>query len=257
MNTEDYLNRIGYQGDLTPDLEVLQRLQRCHLLNVPFENLDIHYGIPIELDINKFYDKVVGQKRGGFCYELNGLFQSLLRQLGFESKMISARVYNGEQETFGAEYDHLAIMVSLDDTDYLVDVGFGEFAFHPLKIELDTIQSDPRGNYIIEAFENEYHKVSKVEGQMKTIQYIFTTKARVLSEFAGMCEYHQKSPHSHFTQKRLISIPTEIGRITMTGNTIKVTEKGKIVKEHPFAEEEYGKQLLQSFNIDESKIRNG
>ncbi|MEL6986932.1 MAG: arylamine N-acetyltransferase, partial [Bacteroidota bacterium] len=128
MNIKEYLNRINYEGEIKLNIEVLKELQKCHLLNVPFENLDIHYNRTIQLDIGKFYNKIVIDRRGGFCYELNTLFQNLLHQIGFK-KIISARVYDHKKGSFGEEYDHLAIVVDLNQRAYLVDVGFGEFAF--------------------------------------------------------------------------------------------------------------------------------
>ncbi len=257
MNINDYINRINYNGDLIPNFDVLKDLQRIHLLNVPFENLDIHYGNLIVLDIEKIYHKIVVKRRGGFCYELNGLFYNLLKAIGFDSKIISARAYNIKKENFGQEYDHLAIIVKLNQVEFLVDVGFGEFAFHPLKLEMGSIQSDSRGNFVIEEFENGYYKVSKIDGETKSIVYIFTKKKRAFTEFAEMCNYHQTSSNSHFTQKKLISKPTENGRITITGNTLKITERREVIKEHQFAKEEFGKQLLECFNIDELKIKAG
>ncbi|NOT46740.1 MAG: acetyltransferase, partial [Acidobacteria bacterium] len=113
MNTAKYLARIGAEPDhLEPNSETLRFLQRKHLLTVPFENLDIHWKRPIVLNTEKFYKKIVGEKRGGFCYELNGLFNALLISLGFQTRLISARVFNGT--THGPEYDHAAIIVTID-----------------------------------------------------------------------------------------------------------------------------------------------
>lgn len=254
MNVQHYLNRINYEGALRPELNVLKHLQKAHLLSVPFENLDIHYGNSIEPDTNKIYKKVIDKKRGGFCYELNGLFNELLKAIGFSTKIISARVYNNEKQTFGQEYDHLAILVLIDEKTYLTDVGFGEFVFHPLEIELGKIQSDPRGDFIIETHENGYLKVSKLSAGEKITQYIFSTTERAMDEFSGMCTYHQTCPNSHFTQKKLISKPTENGRITISGTTLKVTENGVTTTETTFAEDTFGTLLLKCFGLDESKI---
>ena len=87
-----YLQRINYSGDLIPTFDRLCKLQKIHLLNIPFENLDIHYGNKIVLDVDKIYNKIINRRRGGFCYELNGLFFTLLKSLGFDAKRISARV---------------------------------------------------------------------------------------------------------------------------------------------------------------------
>ena len=132
MDARLYLQRISYSGKLTPTLGTLTQLQTNHLLTVPFENLYIHD--KIKIDLADSYIKIVIQNRGGFCYELNGLFYRLLLQLGYTVKMISARVFNKESG-FGPEFDHMAIIATIDNADWLVDVGFGEFAFHPLKIE--------------------------------------------------------------------------------------------------------------------------
>jgi N-hydroxyarylamine O-acetyltransferase len=112
MNRDSYLERIGLTGaELIADLENLRRLQRSHLLAVPFENLDIHWKRPIVVDTKKFYVKIVNENRGGFCYELNGLFNELLVSFGFTTRLISARVFNGTEH--GPEYDHAAIIVTI------------------------------------------------------------------------------------------------------------------------------------------------
>ncbi|TDI15991.1 MAG: arylamine N-acetyltransferase, partial [Acidobacteria bacterium] len=97
MEINAYLKRIGYRGSRQPTAETLRQLHRAHLLAVPFENLDIPLGHPIVLSLPSFYDKIVRRRRGGFCYELNGLFGWLLEQLGFTVVMLSARVFEGAQ----------------------------------------------------------------------------------------------------------------------------------------------------------------
>lgn len=221
MDKEKYLNRIKYSGSLEPSLVLLKKLQIQHLLHVPFENLDIHNKIPIVLSIDKIFDKIVYQNRGGFCYELNGLFYELLTALGFHAKRVSARVYN-QNKSYGKEYDHLAIIVRIAEVDYLTDVGFGAFTFEPLALHFGIIQKDTNGNYLIDTFENEYLRVNKIEDGKATPEYIFKNVARDFSEFEEMCHYHQTSPYSHFSSKKLISLATENGRITITGNRLKM-----------------------------------
>ncbi len=250
IDIEAYINRIKYQDELRPNLEVLKKLQKQHLLHVPFENLDIHYHNKIHLDLNAFYKKVVQGKRGGFCYELNGLFNQLLLALGFQSKIISARVYSKKLDDFGQEFDHLAIIVNLNQVEYLVDVGFGEFSFHPLKFELQTAQKDPRGNFIVESYKKNYYVVSKIIDGNKKPEYIFSEKERDLSEFTEMCHHHQTSPNSHFTKQKLISRPTENGRITLTNNTLKITEDNKKPVEKYFKDEEFLNYLSKYFDVE-------
>ncbi len=254
MIVDEYLKRIKYNGSYEPDLNVLRNLQNAQLLNVPFENLDIHYKRHIQVDINSFYQKIVERKRGGFCYELNGLFSALLRQLGFHVNIVSARVYDPQSETYGREFDHLSIIVKLDGRDFLTDVGFGEFTQFPLSIELDVLQSDPRGDFIIQESDTEDYIVFKAEGGKLIPQYRFTAIERELHEFREMCNYHQSSPDSHFTQKKLISIMTEKGRVTISGNTLKISEHGKIIREISFPEGEFEKFAEEWFHIRDLHI---
>lgn len=223
IHKEKYLNRIKYSESLEPSLPVLKQLQKHHLLNVPFENLDIHNHIPIELSIDKIFDKIVNQNRGGFCYELNGLFYELLIALGFNAKRVSARVYD-QNKGYGKEFDHFAIIVTINNTDYLTDVGFGEFAFEPLELRLGKIQNDARGNYQIDKFQDDYFIVNQIKNGKPAPEYIFKNIKREFTEYEEMCKYHQTSPLSHFTTKRLISLPTENGRITISGNSLKIEE---------------------------------
>lgn len=252
MDVEMYLRRINYSGKLVPTLETLSHLQECHLLHVPFENLDIHTDTKIELDNS--YNKIVLQNRGGFCYELNSLFYQLLKELGYSVKMISARVFDKEKG-LGPEFDHLAIIASIDNNNYLVDVGFGEFAFHPLAVKLNREQTDPRGIFRIQSFDNNYLIVSKKNTNDEfTPEYVFTETGRQLYEFYEMCHYHQSNAASHFTQKRICSLPTREGRITLSGNVLKITSGG-IATEKELANETDVEQVLKSyFKIDSSTL---
>ena len=164
MDVDRYLSRISYEGSHEPNLKLLNALQKQHLLHVPFENLDIHYKTAIELDVSRIFEKVVNNNRGGFCYELNGLFYELLRLLGFNVKMVSARVYNPDKQIISQEFDHLAIIANIDLVDYLVDVGFGEFSFWPLEVKVGAVQHDQRGDFRIEKYDDMYYQVQKLVG---------------------------------------------------------------------------------------------
>src|SRR5215213_6707253 len=135
MDVQAYLRRINYRGELAPTVATLRELHRAHLLAVPFENLDIHLGRAILLDQDALFDKIVTRRRGGFCYELNGLFALLLRELGFEVTLLSAGVARAGGG-FGPEFDHLTLLVKvpsaeamalyLPSASWLADVGFGD-----------------------------------------------------------------------------------------------------------------------------------
>src|SRR4029078_13518041 len=101
------------------------------------------------LDTDKFYKKIVDEKRGGFCYELNGAFNELLRDVGFETSLLSARVFNPKTKVFGPEFDHMMIVVSIVDEEFIADVGFGDFVAGPLRVEPDIEQTDREGVFMI------------------------------------------------------------------------------------------------------------
>ena len=221
MDIDKYLERIGMEAaDVSP--KGLARLQRQHLLTVPFENLDIHWNRPIVLDTEEFYQKVVARRRGGFCYELNGLFNELLSALGFQTRLVSARVFGGEKG-FGPEFDHAAIIVSFGGEAYLADVGFGDFTAGPLRFAADEEQQDDTGVFVIRGFEDGYFEVAKRDGNAWKSQYIFKGVARELSEFAEMCDFQQYSPDSHFRKGKVCSLMTADGRKTLTDRKFIVT----------------------------------
>ncbi len=244
MNEDAYLARIGLEPDhLEVNDEVLRLLQRKHLLTVPFENLDIHWKRPIVLDVDRFYAKVVDEKRGGFCYELNGLFNELLKSLGFQTRLVSARVFNGTGH--GPEYDHAAIIVTIADDEYLADVGFGDFTAEPLRFSLGAEQQDPAGVFVIRNFEDEYFDVAKRDGDTWKSQYIFKDIPRELSEFTEMCDFQQYSPESHFTKGKLCSMMTDSGRKTLTDGKYVLTEN-EVKTEAPIADEAAFEKILSS-----------
>ena len=249
MNKEEYLRRIEVEKtDIAPTPENLKFLQRQHLLRVPFENLDIHWKRPIRLENKAFYEKIVGEKRGGFCYELNGLFYKLLAEIGFQSKIISAKVSIGRGE-FGAEYDHLAILTRIDEKEYLVDAGFGDFTAEPLEFVLDIEQPDKNGVFLIRKFDENYFEVVKKDGKDWKSEYIFTSLERDLSEFAEMCFYQQTSPESHFTKGKVCSQMTENGRKTLTDRKFIETENGQKSETDVTSDEEFNQILAREFQI--------
>lgn len=248
MDINLYLKRINYSGEITPSLEVLNELQKSHLMAVPFENLDIHNNVKI--DLYNSFDKVVRKNRGGFCYELNGLFYALLKESGFKVKMVSARVYM-DGKGYGAEFDHMVVIVFLNGSIYLADVGFGDFTTYPLKIETDTDLTDPAGVFRIEQFDKDYYAVKKKDpGGTYVQKYIFSLKERRLEDFFDMCIYHQTSSESHFTQNRLCSLLTDNGRITLTGNTLKITADGMVTVRQLDSGNEVRQVLHDYFGIE-------
>ena len=161
MNVTAYLERINYHGPTAPTAETLRELHRAHMLALPFENLDIHLGREIGHDDERLYAKVVERRRGGFCYELNGAFAALLRDLGFSVKKLAAGVARADG-SFGPTFDHMALLVELD-MRWLADVGFGEGFREPLRLDEAGEQAQAFGAYRIRQA-GEYRLLEAREG---------------------------------------------------------------------------------------------
>ena len=247
MNVQAYLNRINYEGPLAPTAQTLRRLHLAHLLTVPFENLSIHAREPIVLEDEALFRKIVGRRRGGFCYELNGLFAALLRALGFEVAMLSAQVAD-EKGGFSCDFDHMTLMISGEER-WLADVGFGDSFVEPLLLDKrDTEVQRDRAFRISE--DGEYLILERADdGSEWKPQYRFTLKPFQYSDYAEMCEYHQTSPLSHFTRSRICSRLTPRGRISLS-DMLFITTEGRQRHEHPVAtQDEYAETLLKDFGI--------
>jgi N-hydroxyarylamine O-acetyltransferase len=207
---------------------------------------------PIVLDTAKFYRKIVEERRGGFCYELNGLFNELLRDLGFRTRLVSACVFS--EGSHGPDFDHAAIIVSLDEGEYLVDVGFGAFTAEPLRVALGEKQQDANGIFTIRKFEDDWLSVAKLDGSDWRNDYIFRDVARDLGEFSEMCDYQQYSPDSHFKKGKLCSIMTESGRKTLTDKSFIVTKGDEKIERPVSSDSEFYDLLAQEFGIAPTKI---
>ena len=224
-----YLARIGAPGPLVLDAQALRFLHRAHLVAVPFENLSIHLGEPISLNEADLIDKIVGPRRGGFCYELNGAFACLLERLGAQVRRVSARVY-GDDGTPGPPFDHLALVVRLPDGTgpWLADVGFGSHSTYPLLADARSGQADPGGQFLLAGLPDGDIDVAK-DGLP---QYRIELRERSLDDFVPACWWQQTSPQSHFTRSVICSRLTEDGRISISGRMLIRTAGGQRTEEN-------------------------
>lgn len=217
-----YLDRFGAARPVPPDVHGLRALQLAHLKAVPFENLSIHLGEPISLDHDALFDKLVNRRRGGFCYEQNGLFAALLTALGYRVTLLAARVFGGGR--LGPLFDHLALRVDLDEP-WLVDVGFGDFADEPLRLDERGEQKDAAGVFQIVQAPGDLGDLDVLHNGEHG--YRLTARPYELADFAPTCWWHSTSPDSHFTRSPVCSIRTEEGRTTISGRKLIVTRQGE------------------------------
>ncbi|MFF4396794.1 arylamine N-acetyltransferase [Streptomyces sp. NPDC001480] len=218
-----YLRRLGVAHPARPTAEALRELHLAHLRTVPFENLSVHLGEEIVLEETRLVDKLVGARRGGFCYELNGAFGALLTALGFDVDLLAGRVY-GDEGRLGIPYDHLALRVrTVDGGEWLADVGFGAHSHYPLALGERGEQPDPGGTFRIAVAGPDAATDLDVERD-GTPQYRLETRPRALGDFAAGAWWHSTSPRSHFTRSLVCSrITDDGGRITLSGRSWTVT----------------------------------
>ena len=230
MNVSDYLTRLKYSQPLRADIHTLRGLQLAHLLTIPFENLDISLGRKIELSQSALWEKLIAKKRGGFCYELNGLFAWLLQEIGFQVTYLNARDYHEEDDTFGIDFDHLTLMVTLPNksTRWLVDVGWGDTFTQPLNIDDLNEQIQGLRGYWVEPFRKGYQIWQHNYDGSRERQYFFDLIPHNFpDEYFKTCHYHQTSPKSIFTQNRIISRLTENGRVSLDNDRLIITMNGE------------------------------
>lgn len=223
MEVEKYLSRIGFTARVEPTLHVLRSVHTCHLLSVPFENLTVHSGGRVQLDLPLLFDKIVNRHRGGFCFENNGLFSWLLTKLGFRVTLLSGQVMN-TLGFYGPPFDHLVLMVTVEGRKWLCDVGFGSTGFSvPLSLETSGPQEQGHKVYRIRndtgVYFVEWQQKDSTDGDWAAM-YKFTFEPRRLEDFAEMCQYHQSSPSSIFFCKSFCTVLKPGGRITYIGRRL-------------------------------------
>jgi len=251
MDIPTYLMRINYTDSVKPDVQTLRGLQLAHMRHVPFENLDIGLKRPIQLSEEALWNKIVVQKRGGFCYELNGVFARLLSEIGFDVTYLNARVYNHTGE-LGIDFDHLALLVGIpkQSARWLADAGFGDSFNEPLSFEERGEQVQGLRAYRLEQTPGGYITWQKNYDGLWERHYFFDLQPRNFpADYEAACLYHQTSPESSFTRGGIISRATPDGRVSLEDGRLILTSKG-LREERPIAgKEEYQALLQEHFGI--------
>jgi N-hydroxyarylamine O-acetyltransferase len=224
VDVDRYLARIGYDGPRDPTLETLTGLHRAHMLTVPFENLDIALGRPLVLDPEQNYAKIVERRRGGWCYELNGLFGRLLEELGFQVTLLGSRVTG---HTTSVDLAHLLLLVDLDEP-YIADVGFGDnSSLVPFPLAQVADGTIPCGHQSI----------------------VFTRVPRAIEDFAEMCTFQQTSPESGFVRVRKCTMALPDGRLTLRELTLTEEHDGRRTERELAGDAEWNAVLAERFGV--------
>jgi len=231
MDVKTYLQRINYNGDISPIATTFHDLHLAHVQTVPFENLDIQLGYPIVLELPALFEKIVIRRRGGFCYELNWLFAWLLQELGFSVTLLAASEYIDEKPDIETHF-LLQVECPADpltpSTSWLSDVGYGDTFREPLRLDkLGTEQVERLHVYRIDQADGYYILWRRNHSGQWKKQLRINMRPREFPDFEPMCRYHSTSPESFFTKHLLCTLVTPGGRITIYDHKFIVTEYAK------------------------------
>lgn len=229
MNTSLYLERIGMtSADVSHTYEFLKALQQNHICTVPYENLDILNGKPIDLSKEALFDKIVTKHRGGYCFELNGAIMHLLRELGFESKSYFGRFLKGETDI--PVRRHRVIVTACEKKRYVMEVGIGiEAPRVPLLLEEGIEQKCGNASFCFtkDAFLG-WVLNEKINGEYKPY-YAFTEEEQLDIDFIQPSFYCEKHPQSPFNKSPMVAIKTPNGRRAVNDHDYKVFESDALI----------------------------
>jgi len=240
LSIDKYLKRINYNGNLSISYDTLSQLVYCHFTSVPYENLDIMNQIPLNLAIPALYDKIVIRHRGGYCFELNALFNWLLNRIGFQTNSLLARFLLNEPAHAIPIRRHRVMITEIDGVPYIADVGVGnEVPIRPLQL-IENKTTEIRGIFYryrkdgILGWVLQYRNAKKNEQVWKDI-FGFTAEKQFEIDFVQPNFWCQYSPDSPLNKQHKIALRTQTGKCTIdgdifrvydtTGPQLKITEK--------------------------------
>jgi N-hydroxyarylamine O-acetyltransferase len=245
-----YCKRIGYERRVEPDLETLRGLHEAHVRRIPFENLEIQLGRPMSLDDRELHRLIIGERRGGYCFQMNLLFAKALEVAGFPVTLLQARVWLVSAGAVPAA-DHLTLQVQIGSEPWLVDAGFGGGGLRrpiPLRVGEESLQGGWRcrlrgaGRYGT--------MLERLEGEKWVGLYSFDTRPSLPVDFAHANYFLSTSPESFFVQNRVCAIATEEGETTLLNDTLRIRRGDEMREERVEEGPAYLAALREHFGID-------
>ncbi len=220
MRISDYLTRIGLEAAPQATLDGLHLLQIHHMRHVPFENLNVLLGRPLNLSPDALFEKIVRRNRGGYCFELNTLYGSLLSEVGFNPVPMLARVWLRDPVE-APPRTHLVNRVNIEGQDWISDVGFGGRAARvPLKIEDGYEVDDGDGRIRISTDADFGYRISRYQDSAWSDQYTVETEAAHSADILSGNHWTESHPQSHFRLGMGVGLFTEDGRTSFYGGVL-------------------------------------
>lgn len=193
-----YFSRIGYNGPRTPTLATLQAIVQHHTQTIPFENLNPFLRLPVKLDLPSLQNKLIYNRRGGFCFEQNGLLRQVLLALGFASKPLGGRVIWGRPPGYMPPRSHMVQLLTIDGQRYMADVGFGGMTpTAPILLEPGLVQETPHEPFRFILEEGDYFLQALIGDTWRSLyRFDLTVQQPADYELSNFWVCHH--PDSHF-----------------------------------------------------------
>jgi N-hydroxyarylamine O-acetyltransferase len=212
---DGYFKRIGYSGDGSISIKTLRDLHFRHTQTIPFENLNSFFGWQVKLDLESIFQKLVVNRRGGYCFEHNLLFMHLLESLGFRVKGLGARVMWNVPAGVTPARGHMLLLVQVGDQKLIADVGFGGLTMpYPLHFETDLKQTTTHERFQITEDDDQYVISAEVRDEWKPL-YKFGLLEQLKSDYEVMNYYISTHPASPFTSNLILAKITGDYRYTL------------------------------------------
>jgi N-hydroxyarylamine O-acetyltransferase len=244
-----YLERIKFDSSPSADLATVTKMMRCQLFSVPFENLDVQAGKVVSSVPEVIVEKIIDRRRGGYCYEVNGIFAMALEALGIDYYYVAARpMFYPERRP----KTHMAIIVNFGNERWLCDLGFGSYGPRsPISLNLLEIEikQDFDTFMLSKSGEHEYLLKALVEGEWVN-QYAFDLHPQEWIDFSPANYLNSTHPESIFVKKLLVVLHHQNGRSILFGDSLKTIENGQI-KKQIIPKEKVASILLGTFDLCE------
>jgi N-hydroxyarylamine O-acetyltransferase len=247
MDLQAYFDRIGFTGEARPDLATLRALHRAHLQAIPYENLDVQLRIPLTTDPEAAFDKIVTRRRGGWCYEMNGLFGAVLSEIGFK---VTSMAGAAMRELLGDIVigNHLVLLVEIDGEPWIADVGFGDGAQDPFRLAVGAIEAAGY-RFRLEAMDEGWWRFHNHEfGGAKSFD--FQVAAADPELLSGRCEWLQYAPDSHFVLNVIVQRCRGDQILQLRGRVLRRVTPAGVTQETIGSPQEWVAMLADEFSLD-------
>ena len=252
-----YFDRIGHHGPTDPTVDTLHALVAAHNRSIPFENLDPLLGIPVaDLSAAALTDKLVHRRRGGYCYEQNGLMGYVLDELGFAVERLAGRVVwmNPNGPLPAQTHQVLSVTVPGVDGPLLVDVGFGgQTLTSPIRLEAGPVQETRHEPYRISERDGGYQLEAQISGAWQPL-YVFDAQPRPRIDLEVGSWYVSTHPNSYFVTGLTVALVTDDARWNMRGRNLAIHRPGETEKIRFDTAADVVDCLTNRFGIDVSDL---